>query len=62
MVLLSPQGCVIITMYGSSVVYLELTASLIFNLTGSLNICLWMVIGAAMVAPLTLFKTPKDFW
>ena len=47
---------------GSSVVYLELIATFIYELSGSLDPCLWMGIAALIVAPLTLFETPKDFW
>ena len=56
------SGCVIMTNCGSSVVYLELIATFIYELSGSLDPCLWMGIAALIVAPLTLFETPKDFW
>ena len=55
-------GCVVTTMYGSTVVYIELIAEFVNELTETLSFCNWMVIAAVSVAPLTLLKTPKDFW
>ena len=49
-------------MYGSTVVYIELIAEFVNELTETLSFCNWMVIAAVSVAPLTLLKTPKDFW
>ncbi len=51
------------TLYGGACVYIVLVANFMYSLTGdSLSNCLWMVIVATAIAPLTWFGSPKDFW
>ena len=54
--------CMVMTSYGSTIVYIELIASLAYDISSISNICMWMVIAAVVIGPLTLFGTPDDFW
>lgn len=55
-----------ITLYGGGCVFIVLIAQLVGSLVSSvglhLSVCLWMVIVAACLTPLTWLGTPKDFW
>ena len=56
-----------LTLYGGCCVFLvlisQLLGSLIYQSCGvQLSLCVWMVIVAALVTPLTWLGTPKDFW
>ena len=59
--------CIIVTLYGAGTVFIVLIAQLfssIFNVWAGVNLslCLWMVLVAALLIPLTWMGTPKDFW
>lgn len=55
--------CVIVTMYGATIVYIVLIAEFIFNLTdNTLTMCMWMMITAGILTPVTWLGAPKDFW
>lgn len=58
--------CITVTLYGGGCVFIVLIAQLLGSLVAStglqLSVCLWMVIVAASLAPLTWLGTPKDFW
>jgi len=55
-----------LTLYGGGCVFIVLIAQLLGSLLASagleLSLCLWMVIVAACLTPLTWMGTPKDFW
>ena len=56
-------ACIIITLYGSACVFIILISDFITELSHqALSKCLWMVIVAVTICPLTWFGTPKDFW
>jgi len=55
-----------LTLYGGGCVFIVLIAQLLGSLIGSagfqLSLCVWMVIVAVCLTPLTWMGTPKDFW
>merc|ERR1711892_819034 len=55
-----------LTLYGGGCVFIVLIAQLLGSLVGaagySMSLCVWMVIVAAMLTPMTWMGTPKDFW
>merc|ERR1712080_659968 len=55
-----------LTLYGGGCVFIvlisQLLGSLLANAGLSLSLCVWMVIVAAVLTPLTWAGTPKDFW
>jgi len=55
-----------LTLYGGGCVFIvlisDLLKSLVANAGLDLSLCLWMVIVAAGLTPLTWAGTPKDFW
>jgi len=55
-----------LTLYGGGCVFIVLIAQLLGSLIGStgfsLSLCVWMVIVAIGLTPLTWMGTPKDFW
>ena len=55
-----------LTLYGGGCVFIVLIAQLLGSLVASvgfsLSLCLWMVIVAVCLMPLTWMGTPKDFW
>jgi len=58
--------CICITLYGGGCVFIVLIAQLLSGVMASagvhLSTCMWMVVSAAILTPLTWFGTPKDFW
>ena len=58
--------CITLTLYGGGCVFIVLIAQLLQSLflaAGySLSLCIWMVIVAGALTPLTWMGTPKDFW
>lgn len=53
---------VVITLLGGSTVFLILMASFMNELIGSVSVCAWVLVMAAVVMPFTWLGTPKDFW
>ena len=55
-----------LTLYGGGCVFIVLIAQLLGSLIAAagfqLSLCVWMVIVAACLTPLTWMGTPKDFW
>merc|ERR1739838_160697 len=55
-----------LTLYGGGCVFIVLIAQLLGSLVSaagySMSLCVWMVIVAAMLTPMTWMGTPKDFW
>ena len=55
-----------LTLYGGGCVFIVLIAQLLGSLAGSagfsLSLCVWMVIVAVGLTPMTWMGTPKDFW
>jgi len=55
-----------LTLYGGGCVFIVLIAQLLGSLIAAagfqLSLCVWMVIVAAGLTPLTWMGTPKDFW
>jgi len=55
-----------LTLYGGGCVFIVLISQLLGSLMGSigidLSLCVWMVIVAGCLIPLTWMGTPKDFW
>ena len=57
------SACVILTLYGAAIVFIELIAGFIYSLTNSsLTMCIWMMITVAILTPITWLGAPKDFW
>jgi vesicular inhibitory amino acid transporter len=59
--------CIIVTLYGSGCVFIVLIAQLFGSIFSTwlginMSLCLWMVIVAFLLIPLTWMGTPKDFW
>ena len=55
--------CMIATLYGAAIVFNELIADFLFDLTeGRLTMCLWMMITVGILTPVTWLGEPKDFW
>ena len=59
--------CISLTLYGGGCVFIVLIAQLLGSLLETwanihLSLCLWMVIVAFCLIPLTWLGTPKDFW
>ena len=55
--------CIIVTLYGGTVVFVELIADFMFDLTNkALTKCLLMVIAVGVLTPVTWLGAPKDFW
>ena len=55
--------CVIVTLYGATIVFIELIADFLFSLTNkALPMCLWMMITVGILTPVTWLGAPKDFW
>ena len=53
----------IATLYGAAIVFNELIADFLFDLTeGRLTMCLWMMITVGILTPVTWLGEPKDFW
>ena len=54
---------VVWTLFGASIVFMELMAGIMEDLTrGALPACVWIVVVAGVLVPLTWLGTPKDFW
>merc|ERR1719295_815268 len=55
-----------LTLYGGGCVFIVLIAQLLRSMISAagfdLSLCIWMVIVAACLTPLTWMGTPKDFW
>jgi len=55
-----------LTLYGGGCVFIVLIAQLLGSMVAAagfdLSLCMWMVIVAACLTPLTWMGTPKDFW
>ena len=55
-----------LTLYGGGCVFIvliaQLTKSLLLSAGLDLSLCIWMVIVAGTLTPLTWMGTPKDFW
>merc|ERR1712013_344454 len=55
-----------LTLYGGGCVFIVLIAQLLGSIVAAagfdLSLCMWMVIVAACLTPLTWMGTPKDFW
>ncbi|XP_076030196.1 uncharacterized protein LOC143018587 [Oratosquilla oratoria] len=54
--------CVMITLFGYTIVYTILIAEFMAELVPDLTKCAWIGIVAASMLPLTWLGTPKDFW
>ena len=58
--------CITLTLYGGGCVFIVLISQLLkslFEAAGiDLSLCIWMVIVAGGLTPLTWMGTPKDFW
>jgi hypothetical protein len=59
--------CLMISQFGTVVVFLLLVSNNIHNLLKSffnidLNFCILILIFAACLLPVTMLKSPKDFW
>ena len=59
--------CISVTLYGGGCVFIVLIAQLFGSIMSTwagfhLPFCLWMVIVALILTPLTWMGTPKDFW
>lgn len=58
--------CISLTLYGGGCVFIVLISQLLGSLMGAaglhLTLCVWMVIVAITLIPLTWAGTPKDFW
>lgn len=58
--------CISFTLYGGGCVFIVLISQLLSGIMATagvhLTICVWMVVTAAVLTPLTWFGTPKDFW
>ena len=58
--------CICLTLYGAGCVFIVLIGDLVRSLFVSVgvewNLCIWMLIVAAAMTPLTWLGTPKDFW
>jgi vesicular inhibitory amino acid transporter len=58
--------CICITLYGGGCVFIVLISQLLSGIMAAVNvhltICMWMVVTATILTPLTWFGTPKDFW
>ena len=56
-------ACVVLTLYGAAIVFIELIAEFMFNLTNkSMTMCIWMMAVVAVLTPITWLGAPKDFW
>ena len=56
-------ACVILTLYGAAIVFIELIAEFMFSLTNnSMTMCIWMMIVVGVLTPITWLGAPKDFW
>ena len=61
--ILDVSACIIATLYGGACVFIILVTDFITDLSDhALSQCVWMVIVACAICPLTWFGTPKDFW
>ena len=58
--------CVVCSLSGASIVFLELMggimADLLQDTSINLSACIWLVIIAGALVPVTWLGTPKDFW
>merc|ERR1711990_303327 len=58
--------CITLTLYGGGCVFIVLISQLLRSLCAAagfeLSLCVWMVIVAGGLTPLTWMGTPKDFW
>ena len=58
--------CITLTLYGGGCVFIVLISQLLSSLCEAagfhLSLCVWMVIVAGGLTPLTWMGTPKDFW
>ena len=58
--------CITLTLYGGGCVFIVLISQLLGSLLEAaglhLSLCVWMVIVAVILIPLTWMGTPKDFW
>ena len=63
----------IIALWGGNTVFLSLIAGMMNSVLGNIEVdgepfglgyknCLWMIIVAAFLIPITWLGTPKDFW
>jgi len=56
-------ACVILTLYGAAIVFIELIAEFMFSLSNnSMTMCIWMMVVVAVLTPITWLGAPKDFW
>jgi len=58
--------CICLTLYGAGCVFIVLIAETVRSLFESVNVemslCVWMLIVAGILTPLTWLGSPKDFW
>lgn len=58
--------CITLTLYGGGCVFIVLISQLLGSLSAAagfqMSLCVWMVIVAGGLTPLTWMGTPKDFW
>ena len=58
--------CICLTLYGAGCVFIVLISQLVGSLMGAVGVdftlCLWMLIVALALTPLTWMGSPKDFW
>ena len=59
--------CITFTLYGGGCVFIVLIAQLFGSIMGTwagvhLSLCVWMLVVAVILIPLTWMGTPKDFW
>lgn len=59
--------CISLTLYGAGCVFIVLIAQLFSSMLSQwwehgIDLCMWMVIVALFLTPLTWMGTPKDFW
>ena len=58
--------CICLTLYGAGCVFIVLIAETVRSLFESVDVemslCVWMLIVAGILTPLTWLGSPKDFW
>ena len=55
---------IFITQFGSAIVYVLLSAELLEGLVGKdvVSYCIWILVVAGVLLPLSYLGSPKDFW
>ncbi|CAL4068119.1 unnamed protein product, partial [Meganyctiphanes norvegica] len=56
------MAAVVVGLMGSTTVFAILAAQMLNSMVTDLSQCEWLLIVGAVLAPLTWFGTPKDFW